>query len=147
MPSKMSVVSVYYEFIKRPFYVIVHSHMSAGHERFDRYQPKGLTELVLSALEHITAGQKEILEKMCRLDQADKKASSHRSRRYIAKHQEELYPSETSYLKEKSVEFNGYWIGTNADKIQASSIINLACRAAGVPYETVRKLAALKNGA
>lgn len=147
MSSKASVVSVYYEFVKRPFYVIVHSHVRAGHERFDQYQPKGLTELVLSVLEHVTVGRKEILERMCKLDEADKVASSHRARRYIAKRLEELYPSETSHLNGKSVEFSNYWIGTNADKIQASSTINLACRAVGVPYETVRKLATFKNGA
>lgn len=147
MPSNKSVVSVYYEFIKRPFYVIVQSHLSAGHERFDRYQPEGLTELVLSVIEHVTAGRKEILDRMCDLDEADKAASAHRSRRYIAKHSEDLYPSESSYLKERSVEFSGYWIGTNVDKIQASSVINLACRAADVPYETVRKLAAFKKAA
>ncbi len=142
MSSHVSVVSVYYEFVKRPFYVIVKSHLGAGHERVDRYQPKGLMELVLSVLEHVTAGRKEILERMCDLDEADKAASSHRSRRYIAKRSEDLYPSESSYLKEKSVEVSGYWIGTNADKIQAHSVINLACRAADIPYHTVRKFSA-----
>jgi len=144
MPPHESVVSVYYEFIKRPFYVIVQSHLSAGHERFDRYQPEGLRELVLSVLEHVTAGRKEILDRMCDLDEANKAASAHRTRRYIAKRSEDLYPSESSYLKERSVEFSGYWIGTNADKSQASSVINLACRAADVPCETVRKFAAFK---
>jgi len=138
---------VYYEFIKRPFYVIVQSHLSAGHERFDQYQPEGLTELVLSVLEHVTAGRKEILDRMCDLDEADKAASAHRSRRYIAKRSKDLYPSESSYLEERSVEFDGYWIGTNVDKIQASSVIDLACRAADVPYETVRKLSAFKKAA
>lgn len=147
MPPHESVVSVYYEFIKRPFYVIVQSHLGAGHERFDRYQPEGLRELVLSVLEHVTGGRKEILDRMCDLDEANKAASAHRTRRYIAKRSEELYPSESSYLKERSVEFSGYWIGTNADKSQASSVINLACRAADVPCETVRKLAAFKKDA
>lgn len=147
MPSHKSVVSVYYEIVKKPFYVIVQSHLSVGHERFDRYQPEGLMELVLSVLEHVTAGRKEILDRMCDLDEADRAASAHRSRRYIAKRSEDLYPSESSYLEEKSVEFSGYWIGTNVDKIQAHSVIDLACRAADVPYETVRKLAVFKKDA
>jgi hypothetical protein len=147
MPSRSSIVSVYYEFVKRPFYVVVQSHMRDGHTRFDMYQPERLTELVLSALEHVTAGQRELLDRMCSLDASDKAASSHRSRRYVAKRQVDLYPSESLHLENKSVEYKGYWIGTNADKTQASSIIHLACRAADVPYETVRKLALPTRGA
>lgn len=147
MPGRTSVVAVYYEFVRRPYYVIVHSCLRLGRERFDQYKPEGLTELVVSVLEHLTAGRREVLERMCALDAADKAASAHRSRRYIAAKSKDLYSGESSHLQSESVEFKGYWIGTNANKTQARSVIHLACEAIAVPCETVRKLLAFKNGA
>jgi len=147
MPTRNSILAVYGEFVRRPYFVIVHSRPRAGHERFDQYKPDDLTELMLSALEHITAGGEDVLDEMCKLDAADKGKSSHRTRRYIARRQDELYATESSHLTPLSVEYKGFWLSTNAKKTQTRHVIELACRATGVTYETVRKLPGFKSGA
>lgn len=147
MSARRSIVAVYGEFVRSPYFVIVHSQPRAGHERFDQYKPGGLAELMLSAVEHITAGRPEILEEMCKLDAADKSKSSNRTRRYIAKSPADLYSAESAHLTSLSTEYKGYWFGTNADKKQTREVIELACRAAGVQYETVRKLPGFNSGA
>ena len=150
MPLRSQVQAVYGEFVRRPYFVIVHSRPRPGHERFDRYSqysPDGLTELMLSTVEHLTGGRSELLDRMCELDSADKAKSSHRTRRYVAKSQDELYSQDSAHLSDMAVEYKGYWFGTNANKHQTREVIVLACRAASVPYATVRKLPAFANDA
>ena len=148
MPTRSSsVVAVYGEFVRKPYFVIVHSRPRAGHERFDQYVPDGLSELMLSTVGHLFAGHPELLEAMCKLDATNKGKSSHRTRRYVAKTRDELYSSDSSHLKALSVEYKGHWFGTNADKTQTREVIELACLAAGIPYQTVRKLPGFRGGA
>lgn len=145
MPIHSQALAVYGEFIQKPYFVIVHSRPRPGHDRFDQYNPEGLTELMLSVIEHVTGGRSEVLEQMCELDAADKSASQHRKRRYIAKSRDELYSTDVAYLTSQSTEYKGYWFGTNAKKTQTRCVIELACRAANTPYKTIRKLPGFKS--
>jgi hypothetical protein len=77
---------------------------------------------------------------MCGLDEAAKSVDSLRKRRYISENIDDLYPSESSHLKIRSIAFKGYWIGTNSDKFQAQALIALASAALDVPYRSIRKL-------
>ncbi|KXS33098.1 MAG: hypothetical protein AWT59_0765 [Candidatus Gallionella acididurans] len=147
MQIRSAVLGVYGEFVQKPYFVIVHSRPQPGHARFDQYNPEGLTELMLSVVEHVTGGRPEVLKRMCELDAADKSASPHRTRRYIAKSRDELYSTDVDYLTSLSTEYKGYWFGTNAKKTQTRRVIELACRAANTPYETIRKLPGFKSGA
>ena len=144
MPTPTQLIAVYGEFIKKPYYVIVHSCPNEGHHRYDQYKPNRLTELVLSVLLQLTEGTAELLERMCELDESNMAVSAHRSRRYISLNRQELYPVESAHLTTESVEFKGYWIGTNANRTQAREVVELACAAANIPYQSVRKLAAFK---
>ena len=133
-------LAVYYEIVRKPYFVIVHSRVRVGHERFDQYvsKPDGLIEFMLSVVEHITSGQEQTLDRMCVLDDQDKQGSAHRKRRYIAKTYDELIDP---------VEYKGYGFSTNADRKQAYTVIELACRATEIPYITVRKFEAFKRDA
>ncbi|HVK57130.1 MAG TPA: hypothetical protein VM532_19130 [Burkholderiales bacterium] len=141
MPDHLSSIAhVYGEFVHRPYFVIVRSHPRPGHERFDQYNSAGLTELMLSVVEHLTAGSPEYLECMCELDAADKARIPGRTRRYVSKRREELYAEDSQGLLPASVEYKGYWFNTNAKHTQTRQIIQLVCRACNVPYSSVRKL-------
>jgi hypothetical protein len=140
-----TILGVYGEFVCKPYFVIVHSHPRLGHERFDKYNPEGLTELMLFVVERLTGGQPEVLERMCKLDADDKSAIPNRTRRYIAKSREELYAADVAYLASQSREYKGYWFGTNAKRTQTKDVIQLACRAANVPYKTIRELPGFKS--
>ncbi len=57
-----------------------------------------------------------------------------RSRRYVARSREELYPGRpdlSEYSKQLS---NGWWVGTNYSKSNISQIIQLACEVAGLRF-------------
>ena len=131
---------VYYEIVRSPYFALIHTKMGVSHERYDQYRssPAGLIEFMLAVVEHIAGGQAEALSKMCELDAQNKKVSSHRTRRYIAESDDELYAP---------VEYKGFGFSTNADKSQAFAVINLACKAVNVPFITVRKLAPFKHAA
>ena len=77
---------------------------------------------------------------MCELDAADKSQVRGRTRRYVAKRQEDLYSEESQNLLSASVEYKGYWFNTNAKHTQTRKVVELACRACQVPYSSVRKL-------
>jgi hypothetical protein len=139
MPTIKSPIGIYGEFVKKPYFVIVHSRLSVIHDRFDRYA-ETLPELMLIVLRLLSEGRPGFMEQVSELDAVDLLASSHRSRRYVAKRVDDLYPAESSHLEPRSVEFSGYWIGTNADKTQARTVVELACKAACLSYASVRKL-------
>ena len=142
MHHPLSIMHVYGEFVHTPYFVIVHSNPRSGHARFDQYQPGGLTELMLSVVEHLTAGRSEYLDKMVDLDQEDKARSKSRTRRYIATRQEDIYAEKSQNLAAASVQYKGYWFSTNAKHTQTRKVVELACRACGVPYSSVRQFKA-----
>ena len=137
MPT--TILAIYGEFVRRPYYVIVHSQISSTHERYDRYlQGNNLTELLTAILTVLSAGRPWIMQKLCELDEIDRRTRPNRKRRYVAQSVEELYTPESAYLP--SVEYRGCWLGTNADRRQVRQVVELACKAANVPYDTVRAL-------
>jgi hypothetical protein len=75
---------------------------------------------------------------MCELDEQSKHKSALRRKRYMAQSQEEA---------DHPVEYKGYWFSTPTNRTQAFAVIELACRATGASYETVRKFAAFKHEA
>ena len=79
---------------------------------------------------------------MVDLDQEDKARSKSRTRRYIATRQEDIYAEGSQNLAAASVQYKGYWFSTNAKHTQTRKVVELACRACGVPYSSVRQFKA-----
>lgn len=144
MPRQTHIIAVYGEFVKKPYYVIVHSRISNSHDRFDQYTASNLTELVLDILRILTAAYPGLMHGVCELDAASKTGSSHRKWRYVAKRAEELSSKKSGRLGLKSHKFENCWINAIVHKAQARKVIELACEAAEIPYSTVRKLSAFK---
>ncbi len=58
-----------------------------------------------------------------------------RTRRFVARNREELYPGRPDLAKEFSHEFKpGWWVGTNVSKQQIRKIIKLACEVARLNF-------------
>jgi hypothetical protein len=57
-----------------------------------------------------------------------------RSRRYVARTREELYPGRPDLAEYSKQLSNGWWVGTNYSKSNISQIIQLACEVAGLRY-------------
>ena len=145
MSIHSSPFAVYCEFVLEPYFVIVHTRPRAGHERFDKYvHTRNLTELVISVIEQLTGGRNEILDKMCELDAARMAASKQRTRRYIATSVRDLYAPENAHLSSYSAEFKGYYFNTHANKSQAGSTIDLACKVVWVAYQSISEFPAFR---
>lgn len=140
MTDPRPTLHVYGEFVRRPYFVLIHSQLRPGHERFDQYNPAHLTQLMLSVVEHLSAGRPDLLEKMCVLDAQDKELIRGRTRRYIAKVREDLYAPDSQNLVAASIDYKGYWFNTNSKHTQTRQVVELACRACKIPYSSVRKL-------
>jgi SeqA protein C-terminal domain len=138
MATPSPVTHIYGEFVHSPYFCLVHSHPRSGHERFDKYKPGALTELMLSVVEHLSAGRPDLLKKMCVLDAEDKERVPGRTRRYLAESEDELYEGGRRDLG--SIKYKGYWFSTNAKSVQTRQVVQLACRAIEVPYSSIRKL-------
>jgi predicted type IV restriction endonuclease len=57
-----------------------------------------------------------------------------RSRRYVARTREELYPDSPHLTEQHSRQVNGWWVGTNYSTAVIRSIIQMACEVAGLTY-------------
>ena len=82
MPITQQISGIYLELVKRPYYFVVHSKLSASNERYDRYFPGTLREFM----------------------------KSQQHRRYVAKERDVLYIT-NPHLEKNAVEFRGYWVG------------------------------------
>jgi len=131
------IVAVYLELVREPYFFLVHARVAAGHDRYDRYEPRTLRDFMLHLFGLLAEGRPEFMKRLAELDDAEfMKSSQHR--RYVAKEREVLY-IKSEHLERYSVQFLGYWVGTNVKSTQAASVARLACQAADVPCTTIRK--------
>ena len=135
--SSSRIVCVYLELVRTPYFYLIHTKVTQVHDRFDRYEPKTLRNFMVGLFAVLAEGRPEFLPRLAELDDAEfMKSPQHR--RYIAKERDVLY-IKSAHLERYSVEFQGYWVGTNVKRTQAGSVARLACQAAGVPCESIRK--------
>ncbi len=63
-----------------------------------------------------------------------------RTRRYIARDRNELFPGRPDLAKESHQLRSGHWLGLNVSRQSIESIIKLACEVAGIGYGTDLKI-------
>jgi hypothetical protein len=71
-----------------------------------------------------------------------------RSRRYLARNPQELYPGRDDLVREHSVQLSGgWWASTNHGRATIGRIIEMACEVAGIRYgsDLVARLERLRN--
>ncbi len=132
MNTHIKVEAVYYEIVRKPYFVIVCARIGEGHRRYDKFssEPTGLIDFMLQVVAYLTHGKPEVLDRMCILDEQDLERSAQRSRRYISNDPGSLY---------EPIQYSGYGFSTNANKQQAFGVVSLACNAMEVPYKSIRK--------
>lgn len=137
--SEGKVVAVYVGLIRPPRRFVLHRKLSAGHEVFELYKPRTLHEFVSQLLVALAPVRADFMAELARLDDAEFQQSKHRTRRYVAEHQDALY-IESKHLTEYSKQVLGYWVVTNIGRKEASAIASVACSAARVSRESISKL-------
>jgi|GEM_PF-6708546 negative regulator of replication initiation len=138
------IANIYVELVRKPYFFLVHSQLELGHARYDRYEPKDLCDFLLKLFEVLSEGHSEFMKSLAEIDDT-KFIQGPQHRRYVAKERDLLF-IQSPHLEEHSVQFLGYWVGTNNNKTQVASIARLACKAANIPCSTIRKFPSFSSG-
>jgi hypothetical protein len=143
MANQQQIRGIYVELVKRPYFFVAHSELSAGHERYDRYVPPTLREFMLQLFGVLADDGTGFMKALAEIDDREfMKSPQHR--RYVARNRDVLY-IKNPHLEKNAVEFRGYWIGTNVSHSQVASVARMACEAAKVTHASIRKLPSLAS--
>lgn len=99
------------------------------------YKARSVKEVVVNVLRELSRLDNKFLEKFTALPKHG------RTRRFVAKNKEDLYPSRADLVADYSEQIDkGYWVGTNVGKQQAENIIRLACEVTEFTFNKNLKL-------
>jgi hypothetical protein len=94
-----------------------------------RYPARNARDVLVSVFEALSQRDGTFLERFAALPKHG------RTRRYLAKTPEELYPGRPDLSHEHSTQLrSGWWLGTNVSRAQIERIIEMACEVARVKY-------------
>lgn len=101
-----------------------------GYEINGRYfKARSVKDVLINVLKEISKLDNNFLERFAALPKHG------RTRRFVARNKEELYPSRPDLVSEYSDLIDkGFWVGTNVGKQQAENIIRLACEVANLSF-------------
>lgn len=133
------VLAVYIGLIRSPRRFVIHRKISADCEIFEVYKPRSLHEFVSKMLTALSSTQPDFMGKIAQLDDKLFQKSKHRTRHYIAKNQNDLYPESPKLTEKHSEQVLGYWVATNFSRKEVDTLATLACQAAGVIRSSISK--------
>lgn len=94
-----------------------------------RYPARNARDVLVSVFETLSQRDGTFLERFAALPKHG------RTRRYLARNPEELYPGRPDLSHEHSTQLrSGWWLGTNVSRSQIERIIEMACEVARVKY-------------
>jgi hypothetical protein len=94
-----------------------------------RYPARNARDVLVSVFETLSQRDGTFLERFAALPKHG------RTRRYLARSPEELYPGRPDLSHEHSTRLSsGWWLGTNVSRAQIERIIEMACEVARVKY-------------
>lgn len=94
-----------------------------------RYPARNALDVLVSVFEALSQHDATFLERFAALPKHG------RTRRYLARSPEELYPGRPDLSHEHSTQLSsGWWLGTNVSRAQIERIIKMACEVARVKY-------------
>ena len=94
-----------------------------------RYPARNARDVLVSVFETLSQRDRTFLERFAALPRHG------RTRRYLAKTPEELYPGRPDLSHEHSTQLSsGWWLGTNVSRAQIERVIEMACEVAGISY-------------
>lgn len=93
------------------------------------YPARNASNVLVLVFETLSQRDRTFLERFAALPKHG------RTRRYLARRPEDLYPGRPDLCHEYSVQLStGWWLGTNLSRAQIERIIEMACEVAGVKY-------------
>lgn len=93
------------------------------------YPARNASNVLVSVFETLSQRDRTFLERFAALPKHG------RTRRYLARRPEDLYPGHPDLCYKYSVQLStGWWLGTNLSRAQIERIIEMACEVAGVKY-------------
>lgn len=93
------------------------------------FSSRNAIEVLISVFENLSRRDETFLERFAALPKHG------RTRRYLARTPEELYPGRSDLAREFSSQLStGWWIGTNVSRAAISRIIEMACEVANIRF-------------
>ncbi len=133
------ILAVYIGLIRSPRRFVIHRKISIDCGVFEVYKPRTLHEFVSQLLSILSSTQPDFMDKIAQLDDKLFQESKHRTRHYIAKNQNDLYPETPEFTEKYSEHVLGYWVATNFSRKEVDTLATLACQAAGVIRASISK--------
>jgi hypothetical protein len=94
-----------------------------------RYPARNARDVLVSVFEALSQRDATFLERFAALPKHG------RTRRYLARSPEELYPGRPDLSREHSTQLSsGWWLGTNVSRAAIERIIEMACEVARINY-------------
>ncbi|MCC7413296.1 MAG: hypothetical protein IT495_16900 [Gammaproteobacteria bacterium] len=94
-----------------------------------RYPARNARDVLVSVFEALSQRDATFLERFAALPKHG------RTRRYLARSPEELYPGRSDLSREHSTQLSsGWWLGTNVSRAAIERIIEMACEVARINY-------------
>lgn len=94
-----------------------------------RYPARNARDVLVSVFEALSQRDATFLERFAALPKHG------RTRRYLARNPEELYPGRPDLSREHSAQLSsGWWLGTNVSRAAIERIIEMACEVARINY-------------
>jgi len=95
--------------------------------RGKQFRYRNAIDIMINAFEMFSKNDGMFLERFASLPKHG------RTRRYLAKTKEELYPGRSDLAQEFSIKLSsGWWLGTNYSRADIKKIIKMACDVAGI---------------
>jgi hypothetical protein len=129
---------VYLGVVVRPYRYVLEWYGSPSTTMYERRCPPTLRELVLGLFEVLGVGRPSFLRDLAELDDGTF-MGTRQQRRFIAERRDLLYIG-SPHLAKHAVQVQDYWLATNVGHKEVGGICRLACKAAGVKYESLAKL-------
>src|SRR5712692_2261433 len=130
--------TVYLGLVVRPYRYVLEWYGSPSITMYERRSPPKLQELIVGLFEVLAVGRPSFLRRLAELDDG-KFMGTRQERRFIAERRDLLYIGSPHLIK-YAVKFQDYWLATNIGHKEVGAICRLACKAAGVKFESLAKL-------
>lgn len=106
---------------------------------FESLKPWDIREALSITLHKIEEAAPGSISKAAALDDKNFQSNKKRTRRYIADRQDLLY-IDSPHLQQQSENVGDHWVVTNIPWRDVSSILELACKAAGIRFGSLSEI-------
>lgn len=131
------ILTIYVGLIRQPRRFVVHRKNAEGRDTYEVIKPRTLREFTRQLLVTLSGTHPDFMGRLAKLDDDQWMKSKHKTRRYVAEHQEHVYINSEHLVHKYTEQLLGYWVATDVGRKETTTLARLACEAAGVRRDSV----------